>query len=326
MLELLLLHHAEALLLVEDDEPEVLEAHIFLQQPVGADHDIDLADLHPAQDVGRLGIRAEAREHVDLDREGLEAFAEGQEVLLGEDRGRHQDRHLFAVHHGLEGGAHRELGLPKADVAAQQPVHRTRVLHVRLDLLHHADLVRRLVVRERLLELLLPRPVLGKGMALDELPFGVEIEQVVRHGFHRLPHLALGSVPVARTQALQPRRRIAAADVFLNAVEVLDRHEQLVAICVLELHVLALLSVLAHQPHAGETPDAVVDVDDQVAGRELQVPGRRARPHHAAADPLAQSAEEVGVAVDLELLRWHPEALRHRLVAKHDQAGGQRGL
>ena len=119
LLELLLLHHAEALLLVQDHQAEVLEAHILLQQPVGADHDVDLPDHQAPQDVGRLGIRAKARQHVDLDRERLEAVAERQVVLLGEHRGRHQDGHLLAVHDGLERGAHRELRFAKANVAAE---------------------------------------------------------------------------------------------------------------------------------------------------------------------------------------------------------------
>ncbi len=39
----LLLAHAEALLLVDDHEPELLRAHVAREQPVGADQDVDLA-------------------------------------------------------------------------------------------------------------------------------------------------------------------------------------------------------------------------------------------------------------------------------------------
>ena len=48
LLQLLLLAHAKALFLVDDQQAEVLELHIRLQQLVGADHDVDLA-------VGQLG-------------------------------------------------------------------------------------------------------------------------------------------------------------------------------------------------------------------------------------------------------------------------------
>src|SRR5437879_6387771 len=103
----------------------------------------------------------------------------------------------------------------------------------------------------------------------------------------------------------------------------LDRHVQLVAVGVLELHVLALLSVFTHQPHARKAPDAVIDMNDQVARLKLKVPAGRARPDDAAPDSLSQSTKEVGVAVDLQLLRRYAEALRYRLIAEDDQPGGQ---
>ena len=43
LLEELLLAHAEALLLVDDDQPEVLEADVALHEAVGADDDVDAA-------------------------------------------------------------------------------------------------------------------------------------------------------------------------------------------------------------------------------------------------------------------------------------------
>ena len=45
-------------------------------------------------------------------------------MLAREQRRRHDDRHLLAVHRGDESGAQRDLGLAEADVAADQPVHR----------------------------------------------------------------------------------------------------------------------------------------------------------------------------------------------------------
>ena len=110
-----------------------------------------------------LRARAEAREQLDRHREGGEAALERPEVLVGEDRRRREQRHLLAVEHGLEGGAHGDLGLAVADVAAEQAVHRLRRLHVALDVGDRLRLVGRLVVLERVLELLLPRRVLGEG-------------------------------------------------------------------------------------------------------------------------------------------------------------------
>src|SRR5258705_5232479 len=44
--------------------------------------------------------------------------------LLREHRRRHQHGDLSARHHDREGGAHRDLGLAEADVAADETVHR----------------------------------------------------------------------------------------------------------------------------------------------------------------------------------------------------------
>ena len=46
VLDLLLVLHAEALLLVDHEQPHVLELHVVGEQPVRADHDVDLAALH----------------------------------------------------------------------------------------------------------------------------------------------------------------------------------------------------------------------------------------------------------------------------------------
>ena len=86
-------------------------------------------------------------------------------VLLGEDRRRHQEQHLLAVGGRLEGGAQRDLRLAVADVAADQPVHRLRRLHVRLGLLDRLELVVGLAIRERALELELPVGVVGEAVA-----------------------------------------------------------------------------------------------------------------------------------------------------------------
>src|SRR5436190_2238 len=84
----LLLADAEALLLVDDHEPEVAGTNVAREQAVGPDQDLDPALGEPPQRLADLGRLAQARDHLDLDRELGEALAEGPEVLLGEDRRR----------------------------------------------------------------------------------------------------------------------------------------------------------------------------------------------------------------------------------------------
>ena len=51
-------------------------------------------------------------------------------MLLGQHRRGHQHGHLLARIDRLERGPHRHFGLAVADVAAEQPVHGPRLLHV----------------------------------------------------------------------------------------------------------------------------------------------------------------------------------------------------
>ena len=102
-------------------------------EPVRADDDVDVARLEVAHDAGLLLRREEARQHLDPHRVVREALAERLAVLVGQQGGGHEHHDLLAVLHRLERGAHRDLGLAVADVAADQAVHRHRPLHVVLD-------------------------------------------------------------------------------------------------------------------------------------------------------------------------------------------------
>ena len=161
----LLLLDAEALLLVDDDEAQLLGADVAREQPVGADQDVDLARLEVLEHGFDLGRRAQPGDPLDPEREVGEALAEGAEVLLGEDRRRHQDHHLLAVGGGLDRGPQRHLGLAEADVAADQAVHRPLGLHVALDRLDRLQLVGGLAVGEGGLHRDLPLAVGREGVA-----------------------------------------------------------------------------------------------------------------------------------------------------------------
>ena len=69
----------KALLLVEDDQPEVPELNVFLKEAVGADDHVDLTGPKPSEDVAGLGIGSKPRQHVDLHGKRTEALAEGEE-------------------------------------------------------------------------------------------------------------------------------------------------------------------------------------------------------------------------------------------------------
>ena len=132
--------------------------------------------------------RQEAREHLDPHRVVGEALAERLAVLAREQRGRHEHDDLLAVLHRLERGAHRDLGLAVADVAAHEAVHRDRPLHVGLHVVDRLQLVGRLLERERLLDLVLPRRVGRERVAGRGEPLPVEHDELLGDLAHRAAH------------------------------------------------------------------------------------------------------------------------------------------
>ena len=79
-----LLPDAEAVLFVDDDEPEVLEVHLVGKELVRADHDVDRAVGEAFEGFGGFLPCAEARELGNRYRPRAEAVAEGGGMLFSE--------------------------------------------------------------------------------------------------------------------------------------------------------------------------------------------------------------------------------------------------
>ena len=273
LLEALLVGHAEALLLVDDEEPQVLKGHALLQQLVGADQKVHApgADL-PENPLCLPGGRKPG-EDLDGHREVLEPAQGGGVVLLGQHGGGHQNGGLLAVQDALHHRPQGHLRLAVAHVAAEEPVHGPGLLHVPFDLLHGPQLVIGLGVGERLLKLPLPHGVRGEGEARAALPLGVELGETlgqVLYCFFR-PGLLLG--PLGAPQLVQPRALLVlpAADVLGHHVQLGGRHVQAVSPGVVDLDIVLLHAVHGHPLDAGEPAHAVVDVDHQVPGGQVRV-------------------------------------------------------
>ena len=90
------LRHAEAMLLVDHREPELLVGDLLLEDRVGADEDVDRAVGEAHQHaVARPALLA-AGEDRDPDAEAVELAEQGRMMLAGEDLGRGEQRRLRA--------------------------------------------------------------------------------------------------------------------------------------------------------------------------------------------------------------------------------------
>ena len=107
-------------------EREIAERDLVLEQRVGADQQIDLAEREPVERLVALLAALAAGEDGDADAGLLGERRDGGEMLAREDFGRRHQRGLPAgLDHG-RGGEQRHHGLAGADVALQQPQHALR--------------------------------------------------------------------------------------------------------------------------------------------------------------------------------------------------------
>ena len=300
VLDALLVADAEAVLLVHDEQPQVLELHVLVEQAVRAHHQVQFALAQLAGDLALLPGRAEAAEHVKLHGEAREALFDGVVMLLHQNRGRGQDGYLLALHHGLEGRAQGHLGLAVAHVAAEQAVHVARAFHVGLDLRHALLLVLGQLVGEHVLELLLPRVVVAEGVAGFPGAFGIELGKVEGQLLEARLDLGFLPFPFLAAQTVELGGSVFGADELGDAVELVGGHVELVVARILNEQIVALGPVVLQLHHAPEQADAVQIMHHVVAGLEVGEGGDALARGLLLAGALVGGAVDIGVADDAQ--------------------------
>ena len=121
------LAHAEAVLLVDDDDREAVEVHVGLDERVRADDERQLAGRELAEDVARAAARRRAGQQRGAHRLAGHERLQRREVLLGERLGRRHEDGLHVVLDRAQDRVQRDDGLARADLAHQQALHRPRL-------------------------------------------------------------------------------------------------------------------------------------------------------------------------------------------------------
>ena len=135
------LMHAEAVLLVDHGERQIVEGDVLLEQRMGADQEIDVAERQPVEDFLARRPALAPGEDGDANAGGFGQRRDGVEMLAGEDFGRRHEGGLPAGFDHGGGGDQRHHGLAGADIALQQPQHALRAREV------GDDVVDRLLLR-----------------------------------------------------------------------------------------------------------------------------------------------------------------------------------
>ena len=126
-------------------------------------------------------------------------------MLLRKYGGRHKIDNLLSVTYRLECRAHGNLRLSEANVAAQKSVHYLGALHILLRLRNRGKLVIRFLIREHLLELLLPYRVRSELIALPVLPYRIQLNKLLCNSRNRALYLRLGLRPLNSSQLIKLR-------------------------------------------------------------------------------------------------------------------------
>ena len=316
--EPLLVHHAETLLFVDDDQAEIGERDVFLQQPVRPDDDVDLPFGEIVQNAFLIGFGSEARELFDAHRKSAEARAEGAVVLVGQQRRRHEHRDLLLVGDRFEGRAHRDFGLPVADVAADQAVHRPRGLHVGFGRVDGFLLVGRRLVGESLFHLGLPRGVGAEGEAARHLALGVELDEFVGDFRQRFGDARLRARPIGAAHLGKPRALPFGGRVLRDLMHLRDRHQHPIAAGIAQIEIILRRAENRFGAQAEVLADAVHRVHDIIADAQVGQRDRHAFLDGAHLNALGRRAEDLAIAQHAQPQARHPKAGFDRAVIDED--------
>ena len=146
--------HAEAMLFVDHGEREVAEFDLLLEQGMGADEHVDVAERELREDVVALASTFATGEDGNVDAGGSGEWCHGVEVLARQNFGRRHQRGLPAV---FDHGRRRQQGhhgLARSYVALQQPQHALGLAEIGDDVGDGAPLRRRERIGQRLDQLL----------------------------------------------------------------------------------------------------------------------------------------------------------------------------
>jgi len=236
---------------------------------VGADENVDLAGGEIGDGLLLLLFAPEAGDFRHLDRPVGIAVVEGMVMLLGQQRGRAQHRHLLAAGHGDECRAQGDLGLAETDIAADQAVHRFAGFHV----LHHG------VDGGQLIGGFLEAETVGEGfqvmlfevelVALAGGALGIQMEQLGGRVAHLLGGLLFGFFPLAAAEPVQRDRLRVGAAVAADQMQLRHRHIQRVAAGVFEMQELGFTFSQVEVGEADIAADAVLLVYHRVADFQL---------------------------------------------------------
>jgi len=224
------------------------------------------------------------------------ALSEGFGVLACKQRGRHDHRDLSAVHRGHEGRTQRYFGLTEANVAADQPIHGPSGGEFTQHRVNRRLLIFGLLVRKSCAELVIKAVSDRELRRLAQLPLGRDLDQLIGDVADAALHARLARLPGAAAEPVELNLRFF-RPVAGQQLDIFDREEQFVAARIVDFETIVRCAGGFDRAQPDEAPDAVIDMDDEIAGGEARHLGDEIlRPARGAARPHQAIAQNVLLA------------------------------
>ncbi len=240
-----------------------------------ADEQVNLSLFDLFQNHLLLFGGPEAAEHFNMHRPAGKTRQAGHIMLTSQHGSRHENRRLLACEHTFHHRAQRDLCLAKADIAAQQPVHRAGRFHIRLDFPDTAHLVFCLLIFKRSFKFRLPAVVFRERKACFALALGIQLQQLTCQLFGSRFGFIACFLPFRSAQLVQPHRPAggltARADVFGNQIQTGRGNIEKIRARKCNLDEILKGALDAHALHAHKAADAVMLMDNDIARRQVGI-------------------------------------------------------
>ena len=203
LLDFLFMGNAKALLLINDQKPQISVFHILGKHSVGSDHNIHLTLFQILNRLFLLGRGTETTQKIHPYRKFLHSLEKRIIYLLGKNRCRHKINYLAAFLYRFKCGTKSNLCFAIADVTAHQTIHNFGTFHIALGIFNCIQLILSLLVREHFLELTLPYCIWSAHISFFFLAYCIKLNQLLCNIFYCALHLGFGTVPFLCSKLIQ---------------------------------------------------------------------------------------------------------------------------
>ena len=159
--------------------------------------------------------------------------------------------------------------MPKSHVSADQPIHGPAGGEFTQNHVDCGLLVVGFLVREAGAELVVGPVLHAQAWRLPQLPLGCDLDQLIGDLANTALHARLARLPSPAAKTVEIDVRLFRA-VAGQQFDVLNRQEQLVAAGIVDFETIVRCAGGFDRAQAYEAADPMIDMDDQVPGREAR--------------------------------------------------------